>query len=514
MAKIKSAVGLQIGNKAVEIVELRDVAGRIEVAAYARAEIKETDGGTSSPIGTIGIGTPSPIPGAISEAAELSKITSKEVITALPSKDTTIRYFQMPMAPVRQRETAVRYEARRYIPYKVEDLITGMIIREDRKATPKMNVLFVGVKREQVNFTIAMLNRAGKQPAIIDTVPFALLRLFLHTNQLDSKLDTAIVNVNDDNTVSVYITKDEIPYLVRDIALEGEEDALKKVGDELEVSIDYYKRQFKAEKIFKVLLAGEGDISTWAASLSERLAIPVEAADLTRSFRGKADLPLGACTAVGMALAGIRKSKVGEINLLPTALIPQKEDIVPLVIFQSIVLAVSLAVMQAIASIGLTILEKDVKNQEANRPKVSKEIANLSTPELAQISSTYEARLPMLKALVADRVFLTSKLNQLVKLVPDDMKLTEMECHEFLAVPESGEAVYPRKISRSMTIKGAVSGPTRRSEIASVDKLLSGLKGDAEFFKGFSEITLRSTRVERSGNIEVTVYELVCELKD
>ena len=74
-----------------------------------------------------------------------SQLESRSANVVIPGKDFIIRTFHMPVLPQNEMSTAVRFEAKKYIPFKVEELVADYRVIYD-KSNRKNLVLFVGIK--------------------------------------------------------------------------------------------------------------------------------------------------------------------------------------------------------------------------------------------------------------------------------------------------------------------------------------------------------------------------------
>jgi type IV pilus assembly protein PilM len=83
-------------------------------------------------------------------------IETKQANIILPGKDLIIRTFHMPVLPPSELFNAVRFEAKKYIPFKIEELVCDFQFRLD-KSNRKNFVLFVGIKKEILDKYMSIL---------------------------------------------------------------------------------------------------------------------------------------------------------------------------------------------------------------------------------------------------------------------------------------------------------------------------------------------------------------------
>ena len=76
-----------------------------------------------------------------------NNIEANEAVVSISGKDLIVRTFEMPILPRQELDTAVNFEVKKYIPFKIEDLISDFQYKLD-KTIQKTRVLFVGIKKE------------------------------------------------------------------------------------------------------------------------------------------------------------------------------------------------------------------------------------------------------------------------------------------------------------------------------------------------------------------------------
>ncbi|MFZ2937190.1 MAG: hypothetical protein WA066_00600, partial [Candidatus Omnitrophota bacterium] len=79
-----------------------------------------------------------------------NNIDAKEAVICLSGKDLIIRTFEIPVMPANELVNIINFEVKKYIPFKVEDLIADFQTKLD-KLSRRNQILYVGIKKEVLN---------------------------------------------------------------------------------------------------------------------------------------------------------------------------------------------------------------------------------------------------------------------------------------------------------------------------------------------------------------------------
>jgi len=176
-----STIGLDLGETSVKLVQLRAASGgRWKLHAAARVAFSRADGGN----GDIDARRArfSAIKGALAEHG----FVGRKVASVLRPVDTLIRPIKLPKQIDGTDRSAlwdaVRTEARRYIPYPVEDAVLDFLtigtVRGDEDE--KLEVLLIAARADKVNEHISLIESAGLRCVGINVVPCAVFAASKH----------------------------------------------------------------------------------------------------------------------------------------------------------------------------------------------------------------------------------------------------------------------------------------------------------------------------------------------
>jgi len=503
----KKVTGIYVSSKTVDLVQLEESAGRVRVASFARKDFS-ADVAKTTAVEALNEAIISSLKKAVAE----TKASIDEVHTSISAKDIIVRFFKMPYLALKERDQAVKFEARKYIPFKMDEVLSGYTTVEESKKSGQMSVLFAAAKRDIASRYLILLTRSGIRPKVMDTVPTALARLFSYNGQLDDKAATAVLYISEDGTANIYIIKNEVPYLTRDVELGVEkEKTSQKLAAELQTSLDYFRRQFPDIDVKKIIIAGEGDFTDLQAYLASQFGIAVQTADLTKNIPALIEMPKGMCVALGLALGGFEKVKAEKLNLIPATLIPQKIDVAGPAI------KIGILSLAAVVAIGVTLgvknlgLQNELKSLESAQPALSPSIKEMSVEDLGIYNKEMTDKTNFLKTQTADRFIFTQKLSQIPILLPEDAWLTSLVIEDIVVGAYEGS--YPQKVQTQAEIKGIVYSGARAQELKSVNEFVQKLKSNANFFKGFAEAQIKSTKVSVVREREATTFDIMVTSK-
>jgi type IV pilus assembly protein PilM len=245
----------------------------------------------------------------VQQLVRSSKVSTKNVITALPGSAVFSTVIKMPPMSQAELTSAVKYQAEQNIPLKVEDVrIDWQVIRKNAE-TGESAVMVVAAPKVKVNRTMELFNMAELDVVYLETTPIATARalanssdpLFMIVDVGGSKTELTIV---ENGVVSHVRTMPSAGYaMTRSIAqnlgldaaqadqfklkfglsqdkLEGQvlksmRPILGTVTDEIQRSIKFYQEQYGSNVGRIVLTGGSSRMPELASYLKAILNIEV-----------------------------------------------------------------------------------------------------------------------------------------------------------------------------------------------------------------------------------------------
>jgi len=294
--KIKSLIGLDIGSRAIKAVELTREGHGFVMTGYGQTEVLSED----------------QRPDAILEVLRDNSFHTKRVVTAVYGKSVIVRYLSMMRMPDEDLRNAIRFEADKYIPFDVEDVVMdsqpfaddGLVDGSENE----MRVLLVAVKRALIEDHVSLLNGLGLQPTVIDVDSFAVGNAFelarggaFYEEDADRAIALLDIGANKTNinifyggtsyfTREIYLAGDDFTHAIAkrlglDIdsaehrkrepgehpeeVMEAVMPSFDDLANEILLSFDYFENQFDRE-VEEVYLSGGGSFLTGIEEALER----------------------------------------------------------------------------------------------------------------------------------------------------------------------------------------------------------------------------------------------------
>lgn len=521
-----TSVGLYIGADVVEAVILSGSFHSPRIAGWGRSPIplgpwrsqfqaKESESSAEP-------SKEPPPPLASAEDAEriittlLKKVnlpTSRVYVAAAP-EGVIIRYFQMPMIPIRERRTAISYEAKKYLPFKVEDLITDFHVVTHRSDPALMRVMFFGIKKSTSMTYQLLLKSAGLTPLCLEPPALSLMRLLRQSGQSFTAQAHAILSL-ECSSATINIARDDLLYLSRNVGIPASSESLPGPSPELmealihetRVSIDYYRRRFLGEPgIQKVILFSKEATQTQVDEFSSALELPVELGDPFKRVSAAKEVPASLAVAAGLALRGLEK-KTGQANLLPLeARREPGEFLRPLAIPSTAAFAL-LCLASAASWLNLNTHRQKVASIRQQQVFPAGVTPGMDLAALSHYRLEKQRQLRFLKELSGVPGKQAHLLSEMTALLPPEAWLEQISLTDTLQPTDS--AVGETKRLRVISLDGNAYANNRDQELKSVNQILASLKTSALFASRFTELGLNS--VERTPfyeELEVTKFNL------
>src|SRR5882672_1488986 len=177
------------------------------------------------------------------------KITSSDASLSLPTKDIIFRSFVIPWMMANEIDGVVEFEARKYIPFKLEELTYSyhpVTIAE--KNVKRIRILFAAIRNDILEKYCGILEQSGLKISYVEPGVVSLIRVLVFKKLIPLDQRIAIVQTNDKEG-KIIIVDHGLPHFVRDFQLqpaaaskpENDPELLKaRLFNEVRISLDYY----------------------------------------------------------------------------------------------------------------------------------------------------------------------------------------------------------------------------------------------------------------------------------
>ncbi|MCM8795761.1 MAG: pilus assembly protein PilM [Candidatus Omnitrophica bacterium] len=442
------------------------------------------------------------------EELRKNKITAKEAYVALSGKDLVIRTFEMPLLPRNELNNAIKFEAKKYLPFKTEELFLAHEIIFD-KLINKNLVLLVGIKKEIMNKYISIFRQLDLGFSSLEYSAFSMLRILKMAGAIDKGVVGFLnVDLKEDDETNFIVLEKGFSLFSRDIILSPQTSPepqdqktelnalLEKLKTEVRISLDYYKRKFPTRHIEKVFLISPEDyqqdleiflkemgLVSHFIAVNKFIAKPIRfSSSLLKAYSAAVAKFVRIPLSINLAAIKIEPEKEAEV--LPA--VPLRFDLTRLLkglrISSRIVI---LAVCICFGAWGWGIyrrlpLKKEIEKIRSLWPAATNISPNANFDELKAIADGYKEKIETIDDLVTKRLFLTSVLDIIPRVIPRGLWLERLSFRR-----EKGKEM-------ELNLEGMAYLADSNKEFEAVNNFLVKLKQEPIFVKNFKEIRLMS----------------------
>lgn len=437
--------------------------------------------------------------------------SSRAYISVSP-ESVVVRYFQMPAIPTHERKTAIAFEAKKYLPFKPEELITDYQAIIRRTDPSLMRIMFFGIKRSALSCFNTLFKMASLTPIAIEPASISLVRLVRQNGQLPGGQVAAVLNIERDNA-TISIAREELLYLSRNVSIFPTQQAaegpspelLEALVTETRVSVDYYRRRFLGEPaVGKVIVFGRVMDPARREDLSRALELPVEVGNPFKRISGSKSPPEGLWTAAGLALRGLER-KTGEINLLPPEQRISTQNLLKPAVGEALLALLILGAWYACSLLDLSFLERKTSPTLISKAYPTGIDLNSSFETIRDFQSTITHEIQLLRNLTGRQVLSSQLLDRLAALMPEEIWLQRLFLNDFLEPRED----LPER-HRLLRLHGAAFAGNRDQELERINTLLAKLREDPLFKTAFGAFSLDSVQRGTRLSEETTDFTLTC----
>ncbi|MBU0731879.1 pilus assembly protein PilM [Patescibacteria group bacterium] len=260
----ESYIGVDIGSSSIKVCELQNEKGRAKLLTYGYLEQKNDLLKAQDPENI------QKVADSVKKLCEKSKTTSKKAIGALPSFTVFSSIINLPEMPKKELEAAVEWEAKKFVPMPLEEMIldwkqlentdkkapapapqeTMVTAQNDKnnnqekkiqaKEEKSLRILLTAAPQKLVTKYMEIFQKAGLEIVSLETEAFALERSLVGHDPSP----VMIVDIGA-STTSIIITRSSVPIINRSIDLGGE-SITKTIANSLNILPDRAE-QFKRD---------------------------------------------------------------------------------------------------------------------------------------------------------------------------------------------------------------------------------------------------------------------------
>lgn len=312
----RQLVGLDIGSRAIKLVQIKELKGRYILQKFGIKPLEPeviVDGTVMDAGRVIDV---------IKELIQEQGVKVKNVALSVSGHAVIVKKINLPQTPDDQMEAKVKEAAEQYIPFDINEVNLDWFILNPAETTEdgqaQMAVLLVAAKKDKVNELTEIARGAGLIPKVLDVDAFAIENMYSINYEVKPEELTALVNIGA-SVMNVNIVKGNVSVFTRDIAVGGHRyaEALQRdlgvtadeaeaaqqgklkegldattvkgvidginaeVASEIARTVDYFKSiGTDAADVTKIVLCGGcAKVAGLAEQLTGRMGVPVEVAN-------------------------------------------------------------------------------------------------------------------------------------------------------------------------------------------------------------------------------------------
>jgi len=214
------SVGLDIGTYSIKLVVLEDPRDKKTLIALNEKRISpEADFDEKT--------------NAIREMFKEMDFHPNEVNLSIFGPEAIVRFVNFPKMSRGQLEDALEYEAEKYIPFNLNEVIMDVIILDVVRETEQMSVILAAAKKNAVESLMKVCKDLNIKIGIVDMDPFAMFNAFLDADPDQTDQTRALLNFGHSRT-DILVANEKKPVFIRQIPIGGK-DISEAIGRDLSI---------------------------------------------------------------------------------------------------------------------------------------------------------------------------------------------------------------------------------------------------------------------------------------
>ena len=457
------------------------------------------------------------------------KIDAKETTVILSGKDLIVRTFEMPILPREELLTAINFEAKKFIPFKIDELFSDSQWKFD-KTSRKNFVLFVGIKKEILDNYLLIFEELNLTIKSIEYSAFSILRL-LKLAKINEKGRIVVVDLDliQNDEANFVVLENGFPLFSRDLTTVSEAKdemgdieeissdpkvsqtpaILEKFKREILVSLNYYERKFLGKDISKIFFIVDPAFQQPLLDAFKDVKLNLQFIDVNKYTEEAIPFSLSFAKAFSGSLTEIRTDLKINLLLAKDKTVKETSAKMPKALFLMSLLKPSYTtlitcllfcvIMYGLGVYRLAPLKKELADAISLRPKISAGSPESTNEELNIIYTRYKEKINTIENLLTKQKYLTTLLDSLPRLIPSGIWLESMMINNEEAKDKLG-----------LTFVGIAYLEDSNKEMELVNNFLSNLKESPGFSQYFQEITIVSLDSSKGEKGILTNFTISC----
>jgi hypothetical protein len=458
------------------------------------------------------------------------KITANEAVVSLSSRDLIVRTFDIPIMPPDELKSAIVFEAKKYVPFKIEELVSDYHVTVDRPNKRNL-IVFVGIKKDILAKYVSMIAQLGLKISGLEYYGFSMMRLASLAG-VPNRGVCALVSAGTikEGETNFMVMDNGFPLFCRDIVLGGEAPAVtaesesvppvanggsmlaEKLKTELRVSFDFYSRKFSGKRITTLYYIAPDELRQEIESFAREMGVVTQSVDVSKLLGVGVPYSIGQTSSFSASLMKSVKSGIS-VNLLSpksSAFSSRKLDaninvnvgsMISGFIFdpKSVVFgALICAGVYGYGEYRMVPFKNQLKETVAKRLQFDKMPADDSLESLQGLRDEYERKIQVFDRLIRNQMLITAPLNSIPTLLPEGIWLTGLN----FVSREDGDV--------ELEFSGLAYLEDGEQEMLRINEFLGNLASDQAFTQAFRDIKLVTMDRVENFNVKSTTFSIRC----
>jgi len=507
-----NSLGIYFGTKDINLVEIsgRKILNNIRLP-HPKLEMFDLEEKVPTDVKIMAL---------LKDAFRSYRINASEATFCISGQDLVIRTFEIPLLPQSEMRNGVSFEAKKYIPFKLEDLIFDFQVLFNKKNKTNL-VLFVGIKKEIFANYVSFAKQLNLKINVLEYSAFSVLRFLKLAGLRDNGVIASICfDSNNEDESNFTVFENGFSLFSRDFDFVGEpagfeqaveSDPIQKQNkfiNEIRISFDHYNRMFPDKVVKNIFVISDKESHPGLKTLFTEFSIPVRFVE-TQKVLGKAT-SYSSILVKSFAVALFKSASIKiKINLIGSRLKVARAAAAGnlFALFEGVKLDlryIFLGAIVCIAVFGYGLMRTQATQQELvaiknKRVKISTVPASDSVEELSIISSKYKKKIAALDNLVKNQMYVTPMLSTIPRALPKGVWL------------ESFNLGQSKNVPMELVLNGGVYLEDGDQEFESVNIFLTNLKKDPVFSKYFKEIAISFIDRKIVEKKNIAVFKIICK---
>jgi len=206
---------------------------------------------------------------------EMNISPKEDIYLSLHDRDFIFRSFVIPCMSRKEIESSIEFEIEKYIPFKIEELIWNYSY-ERISNEKKLIVSFIGYNKQAYKKLSDIFPHLDLNLVAVEPSSLSLLRL-VRALPLYKKLNWYVILDYSEHDCYITFFYGNLPVFSRTICSSSSEAMdREKLSEEIRFSFQYFKREYRAYDLEKMIVVSEQEKAEKLADLSQELDLSID----------------------------------------------------------------------------------------------------------------------------------------------------------------------------------------------------------------------------------------------